>query len=304
MKLMTKEDKLAKISHEYGPGQGRILLLPYDHGLEHGPSDFFDNEKSKDPEYILSLAEEAGVSGVVLHIGIAKKYWYERYRDKIPLVLKLNGKTNIPSDEAPISPLVATPEEAFELGACAIGYTLYVGSPRQDEDFERWREIRIKAEEFDIPTIMWSYPRGKYVEAHGGRDSFAMVDYAARVALELGADLVKLNMPKKPKSVDTTTGKIEENYDPKGKYRKYNDTLSWSQEKMVRELVKTAGKTQVLIAGGEKKDYNEMMREVEECLRAGVTGFVIGRNVFMRPKEEAISLIKDIKDIMRRYPKI
>ena len=290
--IKSKKERIRELLFEHGPGNGRTLLLAYDHGVEHGPSDFFENPESKDPKYILELAKEAELSGIVLHIGIAEKYWYEGYRNELPLVLKLNGKTNITPDEEPISPLVATPEDAFEFGASAVGYTLYVGSPKQDEDIRTWGNVRREAHDLDLPTIMWSYPRGRYVEQQGGRNSFAMVDYAARLALELGADFVKLNMPTQP-----------EKYDEKGKFKKYNRTLDWSLEKMVEELVKSAGKTQVLIAGGEKKDYNEMIKEAEACLRAGVTGFVIGRNIFMREKEEAISLAKELKELIKRYPK-
>jgi class I fructose-bisphosphate aldolase len=117
-------------------------------------------------------------------------------------VLKLNGKTEIPPDKAPISPCVATVEDAVHLGADAVGYTLYVGSPLQAEDFAQFRTVREDAERYGMPIIAWSYPRGEAIEAKGGRDSLYAVDYAARVACELGADIVKLTL----RTVSSPTG--------------------------------------------------------------------------------------------------
>src|SRR5690606_15747990 len=94
-----------------------------------------------------------------------------------------------------LSPLLARVEDAVRLGADAIGYTLYVGSPRQDEDLRQFEAVRSECERYGIPIIMWAYPRGEAVEKKGGRDSLYAVDYAARVAAEVGADMVKLNIP-------------------------------------------------------------------------------------------------------------
>src|SRR5262249_37276664 len=127
--------------------------------------------------------------------GIAEKYM-RAYAGRVPLVLKLNGKTEIPSDRAPLSPVESTVEDAVRLGADAIGYTLYIGSPRQDEDFKQFANVRTEAERYGMPVIVWAYPRGEAIEEKGGRDSVYAVDYAARVAAELGADVVKFNFPK------------------------------------------------------------------------------------------------------------
>ena len=190
-----KHVRLQRLLYGYGPGNGTMMLLPVDHGMEHGPVDFFDNPAALDPDYIWRLALEGGFSGVALQYGTALKYM-RPYAGRMPLVLKLNGKTNIPPDDDPLNPLNATVEDAVRLGADAIGYTLYMGSSRQDEDFAQWRQVRQDADRFGMPTIMWAYPRGRHMEAKGGRDSFYAIDYAARVACELGADVVKINVPK------------------------------------------------------------------------------------------------------------
>jgi DeoC/LacD family aldolase len=103
------------------------LFLPYDQGLEHGPRDFFANPAASDPRYIVRLAQEGGFNGIVTQIGLAEKFYWD-YAGEVPLVLKLNGKTEIPSDAQALSPINATVEDAVRLGADTVGYTLYVGT--------------------------------------------------------------------------------------------------------------------------------------------------------------------------------
>ena len=117
------------------------MLLPIDQGIEHGPRDFFPNPASKDPEYQFRLAAEAGYSALACQIGMAEKY-YPDYAGQVPLILKVNGKTDIPPSDDALSTCNASVEDAVRLGADAVGYTLYVGSPRQDEDLAQLRQVR------------------------------------------------------------------------------------------------------------------------------------------------------------------
>src|SRR6187200_2025144 len=136
-----KKARLRRILFQHGLGNGTALFLPYDQGLEHGPRDFFANPVASGPRYVIDLALEGGFNGVVLQIGLAEKFYWE-YAGELPLVLKLNGKTEIPSDAAALSPVNATVEDAVRLGADAVGYTLYVGTPAQERDFEQYRAVR------------------------------------------------------------------------------------------------------------------------------------------------------------------
>ncbi len=190
-----KRARLRRLLFEFGPGNGTLMLLPIDQGIEHGPRDFFPNPASKDPDYQFRLAAEAGYSALACQIGMATKY-YPDYAGQVPLILKVNGKTDIPSSAKAFSTCNASVEDAVRLGADAVGYTLYVGSPRQDEDLAQLRQVRQDCDRFGMPLIVWSYPRGEAVEAKGGPNSFYAIDYAARMAMEMGADVVKLNMPK------------------------------------------------------------------------------------------------------------
>jgi len=183
-----KKTRLRRILFRYGLGNGTALFLPYDQGLEHGPRDFVANPAAGDPRYIVKLAIEGGFNGIAIQIGLAEKFYWD-YAGEVPLVLKLNGKTDIPSTADPLSPVNATVEDAVRLGADAAGYTLYVGSPAQERDFQQYLRVRQDAQRLGMPLIVWAYPRGQAIDAKGGKDSFYAGDYAARTASELGADV-------------------------------------------------------------------------------------------------------------------
>lgn len=106
-----KKARLRRILFQHGAGNGTALFLPYDQGLEHGPRDFFANPLASDPKYVIRLALEGGFNGIAIQIGLAQKFYWE-YAGEVPLVLKLNGKTDIPAAIDPLSPLNATVADA------------------------------------------------------------------------------------------------------------------------------------------------------------------------------------------------
>jgi len=282
-----KLTRLHRMMYEKGPGNGKLLILPYDQGLEHGPRDFFDNPESKNPDYIFNLAIEGGFSAIAVQIGLAEKY-YHKYAGQIPLVLKLNGKTDIPPDNHALSPLNAGVEDAVRLGADAVGYTLYVGSPSQEIDFENLSNVRREAVRYGMPLIIWSYPRGESIEKKGGRDSFYAVDYAARVAHELGADVIKLNFP---------TNRPEDRVKAKKPY----PNLNWHADKCFEHVVKSAGKSLVIVSGGGKISDEALLVKVKNCLKAGAIGLIFGRNIWQRPHDKALEIIGEIKKLLMKY---
>jgi class I fructose-bisphosphate aldolase len=284
---LGKRTRLQRLMYKYGPANGTLLFLPIDQGLEHGPRDFFVNPPAKDPQFQLRIAKEGNFSGIVYQIGIAEKYMY-RYAGDVPLVLKLNGKTEIPSDKAPISPVLASVEDAVRLGADAVGYTLYVGSPRQDEDFEQFRKVRADADRYGMPVIVWAYPRGEAIDAKGGRDSLYAVDYAARVASEVGADIVKLNVPKINPEKDQASPKP------------YN-TLRLSREEATRMVVESAGRALVLFSGGEMEGDEDLITKARIAMDAGATGLIFGRNLWQRSHDEALAMSRQLHDMMKDY---
>ena len=276
-----KRTRLHRLFYQYGPGNGTGLFLPIDQGLEHGPRDFFANPESANPEYQLKLAVDGNYSGIVFQIGIAQKYM-NKWAGKIPLIVKLNGKTEIPSDAESYSSCLASVEDAVALGADAVGYTLYVGSPAQDRDFTQWETVRRDAERLGMPTIIWAYPRGEAVEAKGGKESVWAIDYAARVAAEVGADVVKVNFP---------------TLSPSNGSPKPYDTQKFNPEEGVARVIASAGKTLVLISGGEKEPDQELLEKARLSFEAGAAGLIFGRNTWQRPYDDALKLMRELRDI-------
>ncbi|HEX7188035.1 MAG TPA: fructose-bisphosphate aldolase [Actinomycetes bacterium] len=280
-----KRARLHRILFGHGLRNGTTLLLPYDQGLEHGPRDFADNPESGDPRYVLRLAVEGGFNAVVLEVGLAEKFFWE-YAGEVPLVLKLNGKTDIPPDDAALSSLHATVEDAVRLGADAVGYTLYVGSPAYDRDFATLRTVRQDAARLGMPLVVWSYPRGSAVVAKGGTDSFYAVDYAARTAAEVGADVVKVNFPHPEK---------QEHVPPQ-----YQG--AFSDQQAVDAVVRSAGRTLLLVSGGSRAGDDAMLEKARLSMEAGATGLIFGRNVWQRPHDESLRFVARLREILEKYP--
>lgn len=282
---LGKRARLYRMLYGHGPGNGTLLVLPLDQGLEHGPTDFFANPPALDPEYQFRLAEAGNFSAIALGVGLAEKY-LGTHAGKVPLILKLNGKTNIPSDGEATSPIFANVEDAVRMGADAVGYTLYVGSPRQHDELRQFREVRTDCERYGMPLVLWSYPRGSAIDAKGGKGTLYAQDYAARVALEVGADIVKLHEP------DATREKVPSPY----------DELQEDPPARTQRVVRSAGRTLVLFSGGVKNDDDEaVLRKVTQYMDAGATGVMFGRNMWLRPFDDAIKLTRRVHEIMRRY---
>jgi class I fructose-bisphosphate aldolase len=237
----------------------RCILLAYDAGLEHGPADF--NLTSIDPAFIVQLAERAKVNGLVLHHGIAEKYFPKKEEKKVPLIIKLNGKTNLRGGE-PASFEVCSVDRALRLGADALGFTLYPGSEYEPVQFQQFGAIVEKAHRLGVPVIAWVYPRGAGVEPN----STPTIAHAARIALELGADFCKIH------------------------YNNDFDGFKWA--------VKAAGSCRVLVVGGEKQEDLPFLKYVREVMDAGATGIAVGRNVWQHEKPE--KMLAAIKEVVYR----
>ena len=238
----------------------KAMFLAYDHGFEHGPKDLIG--KSLDPEYILDLAVKGGYTGIILQKGIAEKYYTNtKYQRQIPLILKINGKTNLRSQEEPYSAINCSVEYAKELGAQAVGYTIYLGSEWEAKMFEDFGKIQEEAHSLGLAAIAWIYPRGKAVL---NETSSEITQYAARIGLELGADLIKIKYP--------------------------------GSEEAMREAVKIAGKTKVVLSGGPQINEEEFLDEVKKVIKAGAIGVAVGRNVWQR--DNALEITEKIKKII------
>lgn len=227
--------------------KGRALFLAYDQGMEHGPSDF-DGENI-DPNYILKIGLDGEYTGVIFQKGIAEKYYSRELKEKLPLIIKLNGKTNLVKTQEPYSPLLCTVDEALNLGVSAVGYTIYIGSEFEEQMLKELADVVRSAHEKNIPVIGWMYPRGKNVPDPSDP---SIIAYAARVGLEVGCDLVKVSYP----------GNLES----------------------TKHVVESAGKTGVVIAGGKKESEEEFLEMAKIAMEAGAKGLAVGRNIWQSDK--------------------
>jgi len=161
----------------------------------------------------------------------------------------------------PIARQLCTVEEAVKLGASAVGYTIYIGSDYEDEMMQEFENIQREAHSKNLPVIVWIYPRGKSIE---GKSKEELMEYAARIGLEIGADIIKLQY----------AGKLKD--------------LKWA--------VKSAGKARVVVAGGIKKEEKEFLKQVKEIIDSGCIGLAIGRNIWQ--DKNPLELTKKIRNII------
>ncbi|MBU0461820.1 MAG: fructose-bisphosphate aldolase [Nanoarchaeota archaeon] len=236
---------------------GRALFLAMDHGLEHGPKEF--TLQTIDPQYVIDIAVKGNYNGMIVQKGIAEKY-YENHRHKVPLILKLNGKTDITKND-PYSPINCSVKRAVELGAQAVGFTIYVGSPVEAKIFDDFRKVQEEAHEYGLPVVAWMYPRGKFIHDDTSVDTLA---YAARVGLELGADMLKM---------------------------KFNPDLEG-----YKWVVKCAGNVPLLCAGEHRLPDKEFMQRVHDIMSTGASGMAIGRNVWQH--QDPLGMTKALKKII------
>jgi len=238
--------------------KGKALYLAYDQGMEHGPSDF--NDKNVDPLDIIKIAKKGKFTGLIVQKGIAEKYSNEIKKSGVALILKLNGKTNLVKGE-PISAQIASVNDAIKLRAKAVGFTIYIGSRYEEEMVEEFVKIQREAHAMGLPVIAWIYPRGKSVQS---KSKVRLMAYAARVGLELGADIVKLSY----------FGDVKD--------------LNWA--------VENAGRCKIVIAGGLKKNERELLKRVREIISSGAIGLAVGRNVWQASRP--VELTRKIKKVI------
>ena len=243
---------------------GNSLILAYDHGTEHGPVDFEPMPESAEPKHVFKVSRHDAVTAIALQKGNAEYYrkWQEENdaHDSAPLLVKLNGNSNLPKRDDYYSPKQCSVRYAVEeLDAAAVGYTMYAGSLHEDKMWKEFREVQEEARKYGVPVVMWSYPRGKGIEEnkdYSGQKDPEVVAYGARLGLELGADMVKCKYP----------GKQED----------------WQR------LEENVGDLKTVMSGGSKRSDKAFLQDVQDTLEVGGNGLAVGRNIFQRENPEKL----------------
>jgi fructose-bisphosphate aldolase, class I len=275
------------LNHGTLGGTGRMVILPVDQGFEHGPArSFAPNPPGYDPRYHFELAIEAGCNAYAAPLGFIEAGAVE-FAGEIPLILKLNSHDLLLDERDPIPALTASVGEALRLGCAAVGYTIYPGSSRSREMYQQLREVAEVAKRAGLVVVVWSYPRGSSL-SKDGETAIDIVAYAAHIAAQLGAHIIKVKLP---------TDHIEK---PEAQkiYEQYEIPIKTLKER-VRHIVQSAfhGRRVVIFSGGPREEDEAVFNEARAIRDGGGFGSIIGRNSFQRPKPDALRFLRAIMKI-------
>tara|TARA_X000001036_G_C20616582_1_gene781241 strand:+ start:296 stop:1216 length:921 start_codon:yes stop_codon:yes gene_type:complete len=272
----------------YLSGTGKLVILPVDQGFEHGPvKSFAPNPEGYDPDYHFKFGIEAGCNAYAAPLGFLE-HGAKEYANKIPLILKLNNSDSLYSGD-PTQTMTSTVDDAVRIGCAAVGFSIYPGSNSSPQMYEELREITREAKSKGLAVVVWSYPRGGNLKKED-ETAIDVVAYAAHIAAQMGANIIKIKPPSDYISND----------EMKSIYEKNNISISTLPDR-VSHCVKSSfnGKRIVIFSGGPAKGTDEIMKEIKDISKGGGFGSIVGRNSFQRPFEEGVSLMKDIMNIYK-----
>ncbi len=280
---------LARIlNHGTLGGTGRLVILPVDQGFEHGPTrSFAPNPAGYDPRYHFELALAAGTNAYAAPLGFIEAAAAE-FAGEVPLILKLNNHDSLsPDGRDPVTSQTGSVQDALRLGCAAVGYTIYPGSAHFKSMYENLREITREAKANGLAVVVWSYPRGSSISAEG-ETAIDVVAYAAQIAAQLGANIVKVKPP---------TAHIEQDAARKV-FEKEGIAIDTLADR-ISHVVQSAfgGRRVVIFSGGAKGADEKIFEECRGIRDGGGFGSIIGRNSFQRGKEDAMKFLGRVMEI-------
>jgi class I fructose-bisphosphate aldolase len=268
-------------------GTGKMVILPVDQGFEHGPArSFAPNPAGYSPHYHFQLAIDAGCNAYAAPLGFLEA-GASHFAGQIPLILKLNNHDVLHDDKDPMPSVTGSVKDALRLGCSAVGFTIYPGSVHCNRMYEQLRAIGEEAKEAGLALVVWSYPRGAGISKEG-ETAMDVVAYAAQIAAQLGAHIIKVKLP---------TMHLEQ---PAAKkvYEGEKIAISTLAER-VKHVVQSSfdGRRIVIFSGGAKSEDKNVFEEARAIREGGGFGSIIGRNSFQRPKPDAIKFLHTIMGI-------
>ena len=273
----------------YLAGTGKLVILPVDQGWEHGPHrSFAKNPAGYDPRYHYALAVESGCNGYAAPLGAVEAAVGE-FNGEIPIILKMNHNNSLYESPNPDQAITASIADALRLGCAAIGFTIYPGSTHSQGMYEEIRALSAEAKSVGLPTVLWSYPRGEQLSKRG-ETAVDVTAYAAHIAAQLGAHIIKVKPP---------TAHFEQ--DAARKVYVENGRSVETLRERIADVVQSAfdGRRIVIFSGGAAKGTDAVLEEVKEIAAGGGFGSIMGRNAFQRPKAEAIKLLRAVMDVYK-----
>lgn len=268
-------------------GTGRLVILPVDQGFEHGPArSFAPNAPGYNPHYHFQLAIDAGCNAYAAPLGFLEA-GASHFAGQIPLILKLNNHDVLHDEKDPLPSVTGSVKDALRLGCSAVGFTIYPGSSHCNAMYEQLRAIAEEAKACGLAVVVWSYPRGSALSKEG-ETAIDVVAYAAQIAAQLGAHVIKVKLP---------SAHLEQAA-AKKVYESEKIPIKTLAER-VNHVVQSAfdGRRIVIFSGGAKSEDKNVFDEARAIRDGGGFGSIIGRNSFQRPKPEAVKFLNTIMGI-------
>jgi class I fructose-bisphosphate aldolase len=282
-------------------GTGYLSILPVDQGIEHSAGfSFAPNPLYFDPENIVRLAIESGCSAVASTLGVLGNV-ARRYAHKIPFVLKINHNELLSYPNRYNQILFANVQQAYDMGAVAIGATIYFGSEQSDRQIQEISEAFAHAHDLGMATILWCYVRNNAFKVDGVdyESSADLTGQADHLGATIGADIVKQKMAVNNGGY-RAVNKEHKGY---GKYSElmYNELSTDHPIDLCRYQVLNSysGRVPLINSGGGsgKDDWRDAIRTAVINKRAGGMGLIMGRKAFQRPMEEGVMLTQAVQDV-------
>ncbi|TCO11088.1 class I fructose-bisphosphate aldolase [Natronoflexus pectinivorans] len=278
-------------------GSGYVSILPVDQGLEHtAGSSFAPNPMFFDPENIIKLAIEGGCNAVATTFGGLALH-ARRYAHKIPFIVKINHNELLTYPNTYDQIMFGSVREAWNLGAAAVGATIYFGSPESNRQIQEVSEAFEEAHEMGMATILWCYTRNsafktKDKDYHSAAD---LTGQANHIGVTIKADMIKQKLPETNGGFrDIKFGKmVPAMYDKLAS----NHPIDLCRYQVINNYM---GKIGLINSGGASSgasDFAEAVRTAVINKRAGGTGLISGRKAFQRPLKEGIKLLNLIQDV-------
>ena len=280
----TKTNIARLLNHGKLAGTGKLVILPVDQGFEHGPArSFAPNAGGYNPHYHFQLGLDAGCNACAAPLGFIEA-GAGYFAGQIPLILKLNSHDTLHDEKDPMPSVTGSVRDALRLGCSAVGFTIYPGSSHCNAMYEQLRAIAEEAKSCGLAVVVWSYPRGSGLSKEG-ETALDVVAYAAQIAAQLGAHIIKVKLP---------TAHLEQAA-AKKVYEAEKVPISTLAER-VKHIVQSSfdGRRIVIFSGGAKSDEKTVFEEVRAIRDGGGFGSIIGRNSFQRPKAEAVKFLNTI----------
>ncbi len=282
-------------------GTGYLSILPVDQGIEHSAgASFAPNPQYFDPENIVKLAIEGGCNGVASTFGVLGSV-ARKYAHKIPFIVKINHNELLTYPNAFDQVMFGTIDQARNMGAIAVGATIYFGSDQSTRQITEVAEAFAYAHELGMATILWCYLRNpKFKTPEGDMHTAAdLTGQANHLGVTIQADIIKQKLPErnggyKVLNTESSYGKTDE--------RIYTELTSSNPIDLVRYQVANCymGRCGLINSGGESKGASDLADAVRTAVinkRGGGTGLISGRKAFQRPMADGVKLLNAIQDV-------